>query len=75
MKEIGLRIIIGILSLNVVFSIFYVTVKSFDKEKQYQYLTIENEWGFSSNCYLDENQNAVCFEGYELIKVRQFYEV
>ena len=76
MKNLVERMLVGIIAFEVVILSFNIAIDILKpKEKQYHYLTIENEWGFSSNCYLDENQNAVCFEEYELVRVRQFYEI
>lgn len=76
MKNLIERILVGVIALEIVILSFNVAVNIFKtKEKQYKFLTINNEWGISSNCYIDENQYGVCFEGYTLIQVRQFYEV
>lgn len=76
MKEIVERFLVGIIALELVVLAFNIVIDiAGTKEKQYKYLTIDNEWGISSNCYIDENEYGVCFQGYELIQVRQFYEV
>lgn len=76
MKNLIERILVEIIAFEIVILAFNIAVEIFGtKEKQYKYLTIDNEWGISSNCYIDENQYGVCFQGYELIQVRQFYEI
>ncbi len=73
MKNIK-RILIGIIVLLVIMNLFNLLVNLL-QEKQYKYLTRDNEWGYSNNCYLDENQFAICNLDGELVIVRQFYEV
>lgn len=75
MKDILMRMLEGLLLIIIVLEILYIAIDFFGKEKMYQYMTITGEWGESSNCQIDENQYAYCFEGYELIQVRQFYEL
>ena len=75
MKEIEEKILVGIIALEIIILAFNIAVTIRTKEKQYKYLTIDNEWGISNNCFIDEFQYGVCFDSYELIQVRQFYEV
>ena len=68
------RIIIGFLLVTIVLLIFYIAV-SILREKEYKYFTFENEWGVSSNCYIDNDQFAVCEIDEVLVIVRQYYEI
>lgn len=74
MKSLIKRILIGLIVLVIVMKVFYVTVNFF-KEKQYKYLTHNEEWGISINCYLDENQIALCLIEGSYRRVRQYYEI
>lgn len=76
MKEIVERILVGIIAFEIVVLAFHIAVDIFEnKEKQYKYLTIENEWGISNKCYIDNDQFAVCEIDEVLTIVRQYYEI
>jgi len=68
------RILIGLIVWCIAMIIFCITVNFF-KQREYQYIDLNNEWGISNKCFLDKDQFAVCKFGEELIIVRQFYEV
>lgn len=68
------RIVIGLIVLVIVMIIFYITVNFF-KEKQYKYMTSDNEFGISNKCILDDNQFALCLVEGSYRRVVQFYEV
>lgn len=73
MRSMVKRILIGFLILAIVYCVFYIAVNYF-KQREYKYMTLDNEWGISNKCYLDEDQFAICKLGDELVIVRQFYE-
>lgn len=66
------RIVAGFVVLAAVYFILYIFVNLF-QEKEYKYLTLDNEWGISNKCYLDEDQFAICNLDEESVRVRQFY--
>lgn len=74
MKDLCKRILAGIVVLLIVFILLYLAINFFE-EKEYKYLTIENEWGISSKCFLDEDQFAICKLDDDWVIVRQYYEV
>lgn len=74
MKDIAIRALIGIVLVIVVLIVFYIAVNYFEK-REYKYMTLDNEWGISNKCYLDEDQFAICKLGDELVIVRQFYKI
>lgn len=67
------RIVVGFVVLAAVYFILYIFANLF-QEKEYKYLTLENEWGISSDCYVDNDQFAICEIDEVLTIVRQFYE-
>lgn len=73
MKPLIKRILIGFILVAIVLIIFYITVNFF-KEREYKYMTLEDEWGISNRCYLDDDEFAICKINGELVIVRQFYE-
>lgn len=68
------RILIGLIVLVIAMIIFYISVNYF-KQREYKYMTLDNEWGISNRCYLDDDQFAICKLDNEWVIVRQFYEV
>lgn len=74
MKLLIKRIIIGFIVVVVSMIIFCIAVNHF-KEREYKYMTLDNEWGISNKCYLDEDQFAICKLDGDWVIVRQFYEV
>lgn len=70
--KVSKRIVVGFVVLAAVYFILYIFVNLF-QEKEYKYLTLDNEWGISNKCYIDEDQFAICNLDEELVRVRQFY--
>ena len=75
MKDLLKRTILGFILFLLTMTIFYIVVSCIQKEKIYHYMTEEGEWGISNNCYIGKNGYGCCYKGYELIPVKQFYEV
>lgn len=73
MKLLIKRIIIGFIVVVVSMIIFCIAVNHF-KEREYKYMTLDNEWGISNKCYLDDEQFAICKLDDDWVIVRQFYE-
>lgn len=68
------RIVIGFIVVVITMITFCIAVNYF-KQREYKYMTLDNEWGISNKCYLDEDQFAICYLDGELVIVRQFYEI
>lgn len=71
MKDLFKRILLGIIVLLITMLVFSLAV-NFLEEKEYKYLTLENECGISNNCYL-ENQYTFCYINGISEIVKQFY--
>lgn len=74
MKSLIKRILIGLIVVVIAMIIFYISVNYF-KQREYKYMTLDNEWGLSNKCYLDEDQFAICKLDGDWVIVRQFYEI
>lgn len=74
MKDLVKRFLIGFILVIVVLIVFYIAVNYFEK-REYKYMTLDNEWGISNRCYLDDDEFAICKINDELVIVRQFYEI
>ena len=72
MKDTIKRILIGCIVLVITLIIMILFIKYHDQEKEYTYITMENEWGTSNECYA-EDKILVCKDENKLIRVRQFY--
>lgn len=73
MKDLIKRFLIGFILVVVELIVFYIAINYFQK-REYKYLTLENEWGISNKCYIDNDQFAVCEIDEVLTIVRQYYE-
>lgn len=71
-KEEMKRVIIILFMLLILYTIANI-VNNMDIS--YRYLTYNDEWGYSDNCYLDNNQYAMCYVDNQIIQVKQFYKV
>lgn len=67
------RIFAGFVILLIVFATIKIVNNIFNKE--YKYMTFDDEWGISTNCYIDKSQYAQCYINNELTLVKQFYRV
>ena len=66
------RIVVNIIVLIVILSIFVLAFELIKRTKNYKYLTYNNTWGISNNCFENE-QKLFCEVENNLINVSQYY--
>lgn len=75
MKDVYKRIMIGVIALVIVSCLFALIVELAKRTGVYKYLTYEDTWGESENCYIQINQRTLCEIGNNVVSVKQYYEV
>lgn len=73
MKEIYKRILVILIVLAIVFCLFMLVVEIAKRTKTYKYLTYEDTWGTSKNCYETNTHYFACEKNGETIFVKQYY--
>lgn len=75
MKNLIKRMIVVILfAIMTSLILIFIARCSIKNSKKYKYLTLDNEWGESNNCYFQDSQLLVCEIENNLIGVKQYYE-
>lgn len=69
------RIIVGVIALVIVTCLFVLIIELAKRTGVYKYLTYEDTWGESKNCYIQSNQKSLCEIDNNIVSVKQYYEV
>lgn len=75
MKDVYKRIMVGVIVLVIVACLFALIVELAKRTGVYKYLTYEDTWGESKNCYIQSNQKSLCEIDNNVVSVKQYYEV